>query len=140
MTPEQPASLDPVDLTRRAFAYADARDIDSLMRFISPESVWDATAWGFGRYVGRRAIRRFLEDWTGSFDEFGRDAEELVDLGNGVVYAVTETRGRSAGATGVVRLRGATVCVWRGAEAMLVTYHRDLEEARAAAERLAKGG
>ena len=135
--PEGTEPHDPIALTRSAFACADARDIASLMKFVSPDSVWDVSAWGFGIYEGRRAIRRFLEDWIGSFEEYGRDSEEMLDLGNGVVYAVAVTRGRSAGSRHEVGLRGATVCLWDGAVATRVSYYRDRDEARAAAERLA---
>jgi ketosteroid isomerase-like protein len=44
---------------------------------------------GIGTFEGRAAARRFLEDWRSSFDEVCWTLEEVVDLGNGVVLAVT---------------------------------------------------
>jgi len=129
--------IDYVELTRRAFAAADAPDISAVMTFVTFSSVWDATSWGFGVYEGRRAIRQFLEDWIGSFEEFGRVAEEIVDLGDGVVYAVSVTRGRPAGSRGQIELRGAVVCLWEDGELLRATYYRDPGEARVAAEELA---
>lgn len=126
-----------MELTRRAFAAADAGDVDSVMSFVSPDSVWDASRWGFGTYEGRRRIRGFLEDWMGSFAEFRRASEEMVDLGNGVVYAVAVTMARSVGSRDQIRLRGATVCRWAESVAMQVTYYRDPDEGRADAEQLA---
>ena len=128
---------DLVELTRRAATVADGGDVGAIMRFVGPDSVWDVSAWSFGVYEGQRAIRRFLEDWIGSFAEYRREVEEVLDLGNGVAYAVTVTRGRPAGRADEVPLRGAEVCVWEGGVATRVTYYRDPEEARAAAQRLA---
>ncbi len=136
--PEESTTPDPVELTRRALACADAGDIPAIMDFVGPDSVWDVSPWAFGTYEGRRAIRRFLEDWIGSFAEYRRETEEIVDLGNGVVYAVTVTRGRPDLRRDEIRLRGASVCVWAGGVATLVTFYRDPDEGRAAAERLAE--
>jgi len=34
------------------------------------------------------AIRGFLEDWLGAYEEYEIEAEEILDLGNGVVLFV----------------------------------------------------
>jgi len=136
--PEEPPTPGPVELTRRALACADTGDIRAIMDFVGPHSVWDASPWAFGTYEGRTAIRRFLEDWIGSFADYRRETEEVLDLGNGVVYAVTLTRGRPASRRDEIRLRGASVCVWADGVAMRVTFYRDPDEGRAAAERLAE--
>ena len=135
---EGPA-VDPVELTRRLFAHADRGDIDGIMGAVDLDAVWDASSWGFGVYEGRRLIRRFLEDWIGSFEEFRRDSEELVDVGGGVVFAVAVTRGRTRGGP-EIRIRGATVCLWADGLTKRVVFYRDPAEARAAAERLAESG
>ena len=44
---------------------------------------------GIGTFEGRAAIRRFLEDWLRSYEELRYALGEVVDLGNGVVLAVT---------------------------------------------------
>ena len=134
--PKETETFSPVELMRSVFASADAADIDSIMSFVNFDSVWDVSSWGFGVYEGRRRVRRFLEDWIGSFEEYQRTTEEIVDLGNGVVYAASVTRGRSPGSLDL-RLHGATVALWVEGVATRVTFYRDLAEARAAAERLA---
>jgi len=135
---ERPAA-DPVELTRRLFACADGGDIDGIMDAVDLDAVWDASSWGFGVYEGRRLIRRFLEDWIGSFEEFRRDSEEVVDLGGGVVYAVAVTRGRTRGGP-EIRIRGATVCLWVDGLTKRVAFYQDPADGRAAAERLAEAG
>jgi hypothetical protein len=70
------------------------------------------------------------EDWEG-------EVEELLDLGCGVGFAVLVQRGRPVGGTGFVQLRqGFVACVENGMVAQITTYP-DVDEARAAAERLA---
>jgi len=129
---------DLLELTRMAFAAANDGDFDALMRFFGPESVFDVSSWGFGTYRGKRAIRRFLEDWIGSFDRFEREAAEVVDLGNGIIYVAAVTRGVPAGARQQIRLPGASVFVWKAGAIERVTNYRETDEARAAAERLAE--
>jgi ketosteroid isomerase-like protein len=135
---EESMTRDPVELTRSSFACAEAADIHGIMSFVGPDSVWDITAWSFGTYEGPRAIRRFLNDWIGSFAEYRREPEEILDLGGGVVFAVGVTRGRPAGRRDEIRLRGAAVYTWEEEVAKQVTFYRDPDEARAAAERLAQ--
>lgn len=137
--PEPSTTPDLVELTRSAFAAANEGDFDALMECLGPESVFDVSSWGFGTYQGRRAIRRFLEDWIGSFDEYEREAEEMLDLGNGIIYAAAVTRGVPAGRREHIRLPGASVFVWTDGMIARVINYRDLEEARAAAERLSRG-
>ncbi len=129
---------DLVELTRRAFAAANEGDFDALMTSLGPDSVFDVSSWGFGTYQGKRATRRFLEDWIGSFDEYEREAEEILDFGNGVVFAAAVTRGIPAGGRAHIRLPGASIFVWAAGTIVRVTNYRDIDEARAAAERLAE--
>lgn len=135
MMPERAVEPDLVALTRRLFDAASGGDFDAMLRFFGADSVWDVEAWGLGTHVGPAAIRRFLEGWIGSFDEYHVAVEEVVQYANGVVFAVATQHGRSAHTPGEVRLRYAPVFVWREGVAVRVTHHRDVDEARAAAER-----
>jgi ketosteroid isomerase-like protein len=60
------------------------------------------------------------------------------DLGNGVVLAVFTMRGRLAGSGSEVRERGAWVYEWVDGTIVRVLDYRDIDEACAAAERLAR--
>ena len=133
---EEPTPGSGIELSRRAFAAADDADFDALMSFFGPDSVWDVAPWGLGTHVGSAAIRVFLEGWIGSFDEYRVLVEEMLDLGNGVVFAVATQHARPAGGRRRLRLRYAPVFVWEGGVAVRVTHYRDIDEGRAAAERL----
>jgi len=65
--------------------------------------------------------------------------EEFVDLGSGVVFSVYCQKGRPVGVTGYVQQREGRVSVWvDGLIASATVYpEADIDEARAAAERLA---
>jgi hypothetical protein len=126
-----------VELTHDAFAAANGSDFDAMMSFFGPESVWDVAPWGLGTHTGLASIRHFLEGWIGSFDEYRVVVEEIVDLNNGIVFAVATQYGHTAHAPGELQVRYAPVFVWAGSVAMRVTHYRDIGEGRAAAERLA---
>ena len=88
-------------------------------------------------FEGRAAIRSFLEDWFGTYEELEFGFEEVRDLGNGVVFAVVVQNGRPVGSAGHLRQREGWVHVWvRGLIEHLTSY-AEIDEARAAAERLA---
>jgi ketosteroid isomerase-like protein len=135
---EESTTPDHAELTRLVFASANGSDFDAMMGFFGPDSVWDVAPWGLGSHAGLAPIRHFLEGWIGSFDEYHVVIEELRDLGNGVVFAVATQYAHSAHAPGELRLRYAPVFVWADGVAARVTHYRDIDEARAAAERLAE--
>jgi hypothetical protein len=94
--------------------------------------------WGMGTFRGLEAIRGFMEDWLGAYGEYSMEAEEIVDLGNEVTFAVLIQRGRFVGSIGEAQLRYASAALWVGGLMTRCTNYRDVEEARAAAERLAR--
>ena len=69
----------------------------------------------------------------------GAGSEEPVDLGNGVMFAVVSQQPGPVGITGYVQQREEWVWVWADDLIASLTIYReaDLDEARAAAERLA---
>jgi hypothetical protein len=127
---------DAVELTGRTFAYANAGEFDELTSLFGPESVWDMSRWGLGTYTGPVAIRRFFRDWFGAYETYEIAPEEIVDLGEGVVFTVGRQEGRSAGWRAAhIHLRHAAVFVWTDGVAVEVTTYRDIDEGRAAAAR-----
>jgi ketosteroid isomerase-like protein len=96
------------------------------------------SAIGMGTFDGPAAIRGLLEDWVAPYDEWEIQLEDLLDLGNGVVLAVLNENGKPAGSTGRVQLRYASVGVWADEMLLRATTYADIDEARAAAERLAE--
>jgi hypothetical protein len=93
-----------------------------------------------GTFDGREAITGFLADWFSSFDDLKVGADEIIGLGNGVVLTVYYQEGRPIGSTGYVRVRSAMVGVWVDGMVVRNTIYTETEidEARAAAERLAE--
>jgi ketosteroid isomerase-like protein len=87
---------------------------------------------------GRAAIRGFLPDWFRAFDEFDFELEEVSHLGGGIVFAVVIQDGRLVGSPGRVRQREGWVYLCVGGSIERLTTYPDIDEARAAAERLAK--
>jgi uncharacterized protein (TIGR02246 family) len=133
---EESATADLVELVRRQFEAGNRRDLDAVTSSFAPDAVLDGRALG-DHFEGRAAIRSFIEDWFGTYEELEFGLEEVRDLGKGVVFAVVTQNGRPVGSAGHVRQREAWVYVWvRGLVARFTVYG-DFDEARAAAERLA---
>ena len=66
------------------------------------------------------------------------EPEDVQDLGNGVTFSVLRDDGRPAGSTGHVETRQAYVLEWVEGMVARATVYSDIDEARAAAERLAE--
>jgi uncharacterized protein (TIGR02246 family) len=135
--PEESTAPDLVELTRRAIEAANTKDVDRLVSFYAPDAVWEAMT-GLGTHEGTAEIRRFFEDWLGAYEEFEVEVQEVLDLGNGVAFVVVVQYGRPVGSTGSVQLRYASVSVWVDGKIARTTNHTEIDEARAAAERLAE--
>jgi len=136
---QEPATPDSVELTRRFVEAWTRRDLDAWMGFFAPDAVWEVPALGTS-VEGAAAIRSFGEEWLIAFAEYEVQAEEILDLGNGVVFAATRQNLRPAGSGGGARLQEVWVYAFVWVEGMLVqsTIYPDPDEARAAAERLAE--
>jgi ketosteroid isomerase-like protein len=129
---------DLVGMTRRLFEAGSRDDIDALMGFYAPNAVWDMSNVGIGTFKGVAAIRSFVEDWLGTWGDHKIEVEEIVDLGRGVVLSSLREEGRLVGSDGHVEQRRVGVSVWvRGVIERSTTF-ADIDEARAAAERLAE--
>jgi ketosteroid isomerase-like protein len=131
------------DLANRWRASADAHarhDFDAMISFFAPDAVWDSSSAGVGAYFeGVTAIRSFLEEWIASFEDYEYNQEESQDLGNGVSFVVASFGGRPARSSGgrVQEQRSYTV-TWTEGMIERVVGRADIDEARAAAERLAE--
>jgi ketosteroid isomerase-like protein len=133
---EESTTPDLVELVRRAYEASNHGDFNTMMSFYGRDAIWDMTPMGLGVYEGQVAIRRFFEEWVGSFEEFEIDPEEILDLGVGVTFAIVLQGGRPIGSAGHVELRYAQVTVWVDGLGVRTTNYTDINQARAAAERL----
>jgi ketosteroid isomerase-like protein len=123
---------------RRTMVAFSRGDFDTQMSFYAPDAVLDMSARGLGIFEGRAAIRGFWEDYHRSFDDLRFELEEALDLGNGVIFAVVRQGGRPARSGARVQMREAWVSVWDGDVFIRGSSYDDIDEARAAAERLAQ--
>jgi ketosteroid isomerase-like protein len=139
MMPEESTTPDLVELQKRFTDAIGRGDLDAIMAFYAPDAVYDMSLIGMGVFEGRAAARGFIEDWWGSYEEHEFEAEETLDLGNGVGFRVLIQKGRPVGSSGEVQLRYAAVGVWEDGKIVRMTNYTDIDEARAAAERLAQG-
>jgi ketosteroid isomerase-like protein len=134
---EESTTPDRVELVRSSLEAAKGGNFDAMLSHFAPDAVWEAVPLGVS-FEGVAAIRGFFEDWIGSYDEFEMEPEEVLDLGNGVVFSASLQRGRPLGSTGVVQVRSGFVAVLVGGVIVQVMVYPDIDEARAAAERLAE--
>jgi ketosteroid isomerase-like protein len=135
---EESTTPDLVELSRWMAETAGKRDLDAVMACYTPDALWDASPLGIGTFKGRAAIREFWEDWLSSYEEWELQIVEGQDLGNGVTFGVLLQSGRLAGSSGEIELRYAAVSEWVDGKIARVTNYTDIDEARAAAERLAQ--
>jgi uncharacterized protein (TIGR02246 family) len=136
--PEESTTPDPVELLGRALEAVNRRDLDAVASSFAEDATFDGRALG-ARFEGRAAIRSFIEGWWGTYEGLEYGLEEVRDLGHGVAFAVVVQNGRPAGSTGHVRQREGWVFVWVGGLIARLTI-LEVDEARAAAERLAQEG
>ena len=66
-------------------------------------------------------------------------AEELLELGSGIVFVVGRESGRLRGVAAEVEQRSGWVITWEDARAVRVVASVDIDKARAVAARLARG-
>ena len=135
---EESTTPDLVELARHAFEAGNSGDLDLTLSFYSPDPVWDMSRLGMGTFEGPAAIRGFFQDWIGAYEEWEIEAEEILDLGNGVILTVVAQRARPVASVGSVQLRYAAVTTWTDGKIARVTNYSDLDEAHAAAKRLAE--
>jgi ketosteroid isomerase-like protein len=136
--PEESTTLDLVELVRKTFEASNRRDLDAAVSDYASDAVWDMSALGLGAFNGRAAIRDHFEDWFAPYEEFAFKVEQLRDLGHGVVFGVVQEQARMRGGSGVIPRHAAFVWVFRNGLIVRAAPYTDIDEARAAAERLAQ--
>jgi hypothetical protein len=114
--------------------------VDRFTGFLAPDVVWESVGLGT-TFEGLTASREFLRDWMARFEDYEIDVEEILDLGNGVVFAKSGHAGRPVGSPGHVGLPREVLVhafVWEQGMITQVVSSGDTPEARALAERLAE--
>lgn len=136
--PEESTTPDLEERLRKCVEGFSHRDMDASIAAFAIDAVWES-AVGMGTYEGRDAIRGFLQDWIGAYEDYEVRLEEFCDLGNGVSFAVLLQRGRLPDSSGLIDARTAFAITWTdGLISRSTVYGENPGEARAAAERLAE--
>jgi ketosteroid isomerase-like protein len=135
---EEATTPDLVELTRRQFEAVNRHDVDAVMSRFPPDGVYDISPSGLGTFEGPTAVRGFIKDWWGAFEDLRIDLGDVLDLDHGVVLAVAHQDGRPVDSPGRVQRWEAYVLQWEGSMTARVTVYTDIDEGRAAAERLAQ--
>jgi ketosteroid isomerase-like protein len=135
---EESRTPDLLELTRQAYDAGSRGDLDGVMSLFAADAVYDMSAAGLETFEGAEAIRGFIEDWRRSWEEYRYEEEELLDLGHGVVLSVLREGGRLVGGKGRVEQRAAHLITWTNGKCERLKHYPDIDEARAAAERLAE--
>jgi ketosteroid isomerase-like protein len=103
-------SVSPEDLevVRRAYEAFARGDIDGLLEhFVTPDVEWRTTPQVMfgGTHRGVDEMRDRMADWTGPFEEFTTEVEEMIDAGVHVVVCHRmRGRGRDSGVEVDLRL------------------------------------
>jgi ketosteroid isomerase-like protein len=137
MSEEQSTTPDLLELVRRQLEAVNRRDLDALMAPFAADAVYDTAPSGMGVYKGHAAIRAFLKGYWDCFEELRFELEEALDLGSEVGFLVNRQIARPVGSTAYVRTREAHVVESMDGMVVRLTVYSDIDEGRAAAERLA---
>ena len=143
MAAEESTTRDLEEASRRAFEALNRRDFDAALSLYTPDVVLELPPLGSavlegGPLIGHEAMRKVWEDLTESFQDFEFDGQDFHDLGSGVTFGVLVQRARPHGSDRFVESRMRLVAIWRDGRIARATIYQDIDEARAAAERLAQ--
>jgi ketosteroid isomerase-like protein len=136
---EESTTPDLEESSRRLREALSRGDLDAAVAIYAPDAAWDVSLLGLeGVFEGREAIRGAWEDLRAPYEDLEFVMEEFRDLGRGVTLVVVLARGRLRGSTGFVESRTAFVATWANGLIERTTQYTDIDQARAAAERLAE--
>jgi len=83
------------------------RDLDGFLELCAPDVEWqDHGAFDTAPVVGREAVRAHLAAVLEPWEEFSREPEEIIDLGDNRVLGLVRATGRGKGSGVEVDVRG----------------------------------
>jgi ketosteroid isomerase-like protein len=140
---EEFTTPDVEEAVRRIIEALNRRDFDTALSLNAPDVVWELTPLGFavlegGPLIGREARRKVWEDLIESFENVEFESEDFHDFGGGVTFGVLVQRSTPHGSDRFVETRLGVVAIWRDGQIARATTYQDVDQARAAAERLAQ--
>jgi len=133
---QESTTPDPEELPRRLVEAMNRGDIDEYVTYFAPDAVWHTRLGAL--LEGTAAIRSYHEEFTGSVEDVHFELREFVALGGDVMLTVMRQGGRPGGSTFELHEYVAYVSVVVDGLIESMTSYTDIDEARAAAERLAE--
>lgn len=84
-----------------------------------------------GEYRGRAGVERWLADWETAWSDYGMEARELIDAGDGRVLALVTMRATGRGSAVSVEREDAILYEVRDGLIVRLDYYNDPSRARA---------
>jgi len=131
---EESTTPDLVECVRSMFEAAEREDFDAVLDFYVAQAVWRGTV---DDAEGVPAIRELWVSYFSAFEELRLILDDVVDFGKGVILAAQRHVGRLVGGVALAERR-AFVYVFVDGRVVWVRDYADIDEGRAAAERLAE--
>jgi ketosteroid isomerase-like protein len=91
-------SQENVEIVRRALQALADGGLDAMAEFLDPDIDWRAAEGAIddvGEMHGPVAVRRYMQDWIDTFDDFSVVVEELRDVWDDRVLAIQRLKGRA---------------------------------------------
>jgi hypothetical protein len=134
---EEARSPNVIGETRRLFALARDRDLDSIFDSFAADAVWDMSRPTGRVDMGLATIRGSISAWLKSYDRWEIGLEDILEFSGGVVLINAYLTVYLPGSGNVEWWPGVLVCEWRDGLVVRVTIYADGFEARSAAEHVA---
>jgi ketosteroid isomerase-like protein len=143
MASEESTTRDPLETVRGSVEAFNRRNLDAAIGMWAPDAVWELSPDRMGVFetrapTGHAAIRKLVEEYPAAFDDFQLAIREAHALGNGVTFHAIVERGRPHGSSGLLERCYGFVATWTDGRIARAKNYLDIDEARAAAERLAE--
>ena len=125
-------SQENVEVVRQMLqAFADG-GLDAMAEYWDPDIDWRAAEGALddvGEMHGPVAVRRYIQDWIDTFDDFSVVAEELRDVGDDRVLAIQRVNGRAKLSGTETDLRYAVVNTVRDGKVVRGREYLSLDQA-----------
>ena len=103
-----------------------------MAEFWDPDIDWRAAEGAVddvGEITGRVAVRRYIQDWIDTFDDFSVVVEELRDVGDDRVLTIQRLKGRAKLSATETELRYAMVSTVRDGKVVRGREYLRVEDA-----------
>jgi ketosteroid isomerase-like protein len=107
-------SLTHVQITRLAYELFNRRDIDGFLELCGADIEWQAEGtFDTSPVVGVDAVRAYLDAVLEPWEEFRKDPEEIIELGDDQVLGLFRATARGKGSGAEVEVQGGDLVTFR---------------------------